>query len=308
MSIDSINNDNSIPERDDYINRDVDRYFIKNSLTEKIKHYAITFFKNTIYLTGIVLSYARYVFSRTNAYCKLPKEKIPNYDYGWKPDNKGLYVFVTGLLGHPIWADKHRLQLRKDQPDMEVRIPFVYQGGNCSLADAATPISDMVNDYIEKFPGNPICLIGTSNGGRISLEVERRARGKGAAIRVSAASGIFFGSTVIDRLKKIKPVRFLLKPILLEELSTGSETAKALIKAVKQPLVGKDKRSYEFFAAKHDNCIPNFDSCFPKIGENPQYILKHNETHMSIMDAARQEQLANARPWMESHRVVNYSV
>ena len=266
------------------------------SLCERMVNVALMIARTVKFILFIAPSFIYHLVHPHPAYCNPAEQRE------WREDNEGLYVFISGLKSHPIWAEGHRSRLEREQPNMEVRIPSIPHNGDCSLEEAAQPIVEMIRDYIQQNPGKPICLIGTSNGGRIAAKVETALRGEGAPIRVSALAGVFFGSQRMDRLAHWHIADYLFNPAVVQELQTGSEVSIALIEAMRAET--EDPRAYEFFASANDEFIPNFSSCLPIFGRGETFRVVEGENHFSITHSARREQLNNARRWMEENRVV----
>jgi len=267
-------------------------YFHK-PLYQRMMNVVTTILHTLRFFLALAPDFIRYQFYRHPNYCD------PSANQCWKEGNQGLYVLITGLKSHPIWAEGHRVRIEVGQPEMEVRIPFVPENGDCSLEEAAAPIIEMVRDYIRKNPQKPICLIGTSNGGRVAAKVELALRGEGAAIRVSTLAGVFFGSRRIDQFAHWNIAQYLYNPAVIDELQIGSETAKALIKEMRASLPEKDTRAYEFFTSTNDEFVPNFSSCLPILGKGETFHVMEGENHFSITHAAREKQLQNAFAWMK---------
>jgi hypothetical protein len=188
----------------------------------------------------------------------------------WKPNTKGLYVVVHGLLGTPKlsalsianYIETHY----KDEYD--IIVPIVPHKGNCTLEEASNPILNIIVDFIDKNPTKPIHLIGSSNGGRIVayLEVLLRSLRPSAKIKITGVGGVYYGSNALCYLKATGLARCILHEDIIRSLTTGSDNAISLINSMQTS--STDYRTYEFYATANDWYIPNFDSCYPSLPIN----------------------------------------
>jgi hypothetical protein len=220
--------------------------------------------------------------------------------WDWKEENEGLFVVIEGLKGDPaISSLVYKEKIEKAHPGKyEVKVPYIVKQGDCSLKQAAEPILKMVKDYIQKNPGKPVNLIGTSNGGRIIGYVESHLRDEDVHIRITGIAGVFFGSRRIDALSKLGLASLVFDEQLIKELQVGSKTAKELILAM-QEKVNLGSRSFKFYATNGDLQIPNFSSCFPKI-EKAEYELVLGQDHISLNTAICPQVLEEHYRWMDS--------
>jgi hypothetical protein len=88
-------------------------------------------------------------------------------------DSAGLCLLLHGMNASRKQWEKYTRQFPKDFPHMDYLAGPVFKAGNCSLEEAAEPFIEVVEDYLRKFPGKPLILIGTSNGSRIASYIER---------------------------------------------------------------------------------------------------------------------------------------
>lgn len=264
-------------------------------LWEKIVDVACQIFNAIVFFVAVMLPhFCIYLFCRSESYVD-PVQ----VDYGWKESNTGLFLFITGLKGHPVWAAPYLEQIKNDRPNVEVRIPFIPHGGNCNLDEATLPILGMVKDYIEKHPGKPICIIGTSNGARIAAKIETLLRSENVSIRVTGIAGVFFGTEMMEVLKQINIASIALHPDVVADLSVNSETSRNLIDAMREP-EHLGERAYEFYAASNDLHIPNFSSCLPLLGRGERHHLLRGWDHMNITEGVRPRELQRAYAWMDT--------
>lgn len=262
---------------------------------ERIRHEALKIFHSYVYFASLAPHFINYFFNRSPSFCTPSSE-----ENGWRKNNSGLFVFITGLKAHPVWAAPYLSKIQAEHPDVEVRIPSVPHRGDCSLEEATEPIVAMVRDYIQKNPGKKICLIGVSNGGRIAGYTETLLRNENAKIRVTGIAGVFFGSKRMEDLTAMNIAPRLYHPAVLEEFKVGSERAQTLLNAMRAPMPeGQEQnRSYEFYSTTNDWHIPNFASCLPILGKGERHTLISGHGHLSIIDAVCETELQRAYAWM----------
>lgn len=219
----------------------------------------------------------------------------------WKEKNKGLYVAIHGLNGHPSIWHTQLLALRKLQPEFEIRLPYVHRRGNCELQEAVMSIEAMVRDYIEHYPNNPVCLIGVSNGARIAADLEIRLRDTKTPIKVSCIAGAFFGTKQMNLLDKRGVARRAYSGLLVDELLYQSPTAVQLGERMRAPVESNVLRSYEFYATPSDFQIRPYTASFPFLNnENVYYYLVPGENHNSIVSKVADIQVKNCVKWMKN--------
>jgi hypothetical protein len=219
----------------------------------------------------------------------------------WKKGNRGLYVAIHGLNGRPnIWH--HQLAiLQKHQSDFEIRVPYVPQKGNCFLDMAVAPIEAMVRDYINQHPGQPVCLMGVSNGARIALELEVRLRNTNAPIKISSVAGALFGTMQINLLHMLGLATFLYKPVLVNEMFYLSHTSFRLFNRVAEALPQNAERAYEFYASPDDFQIKPYTGSLPVLsGKDVKYFLVPGENHNSIVARVCSIQIQSCINWMQT--------
>ncbi len=276
-----------------YINTQIEQDYQIKPLLERITDEIITIFHNAAYFISLIPHFLVYTFHRPANYCLIDLENEQ-----WQHENTGLFVFITGLNGHPTWAAPYLSSIQAEHPHIEVRIPVIPHGGDCSLEEASGPIVDLVQHYIQANPGKKICLIGISNGGRSAGYVETQLRNEEAAIRVTGIAGLFFGSTRMNALAETPFAHHLYSPAIIEEFPYSSPRAKALIEGMQQPF--NSERCYEFYAAANDGFIPNFGSCLPRLNHGERHTLITRHGHMSIAGAICELELERAYQWMQT--------
>lgn len=275
-----------------YINTQIEQDYQLKSLPERIVDEIITIFHNCAYFISLIPHFLAYMVHRPTNYCTID---IANEQ--WQQENTGLFVFITGLNGHPVWAAPYLSSIQAEHPTLEVRIPVIPHSGDCSLEEASAPIVDLVRHYIQANPGKKICLIGISNGGRIAGYVETQLRNEEASIRVTGIAGMFFGSIRMNTLVETPLARHLYSSAVIEEFLYASSRAQALIEAMQEP--SSPERNYEFYAAANDGFIPNFGSCLPVLNHGERHTLITGHGHMSIAGAICKQELQRACEWME---------
>lgn len=257
---------------------------------KKIYDFAMSLFRELLFISSI--PYLDYLLAFLFNH---PIKKIH-----WSRKSESLFVLVHGLRSHPSVWESHISQL-KTYPNIDVFAPFVPLQGNCSLEEAATPILPNIIDYAKAHPGNPICLLGVSNGSRIVtwLETELREKAPTTPVKVSTIAGVHFGSSVITLLEQFGVGKFLFHPAILKELAYGSQKARELISRVQKPLPPEVAgREYEFYATTEDLHVPNLDSSLPTLNRGEHHHLINGFGHNSIVAEIAIPQIDDCLEWI----------
>lgn len=218
----------------------------------------------------------------------------------WKESSKGLVVLIHGLHNRPAHFFKQIELLRKEK-DLDVYAPNVVKRGACTLDEAVEPIFKKVIEYIHKHPGKPICLLGISNGARITTEMETKLRcqARFTPVKVSNISGAHFGSSFLSLGNWLKLSPLVVNRAVRDELSYGSDRAKELITEAQKPLPWlRGARKYEYFASTEDFVISDLNSSLPKLQKKAKFHVLHGHSHNSIVAAVAKKQVASCVKWM----------
>jgi hypothetical protein len=230
---------------------------------------------------------------KSNAYT-YPVEQLPwHYD----DESSGLFLDIHGLRASPTDWQLYEQEFKKQYPCSHHFLPKVVLGGNCSLEIAAKPLLEVVENYLKKFPGKSVTLIGTSNGGRIAAYIESKLDplllGESKLIVVSIA-GVHNGTKFIDFLESIHMLSLArLAPELADEFHWSSCVAQENLKAwqSKQVIWNKNgnKVFHLFIATMEDENVWGQSASLPQAPQNTtktKHIVYNGETHTSIVEAA----------------------
>jgi hypothetical protein len=218
----------------------------------------------------------------------------------WIKNSSGLYVIVHGLRDNPytlgtIISNEIKSNIKMNKYDVIVpKVPFE---GNCLLKDASMPIYNLILDYINKNPNKPIHMIGSSNGCRICSYIETKLRNIDVNIRITALSGAYNGSELVNKFQNILPL--VLHKDTIEDMKINSKVNNKLKIKMLKPII-KGSRYYEFYASTNDLLIPNIDDCFPKVNANEviYHKLVKNAGHINLGYCKYKEILNNSIEWM----------
>lgn len=273
---------------------------IGQGVTARAYNFAKSWFQEASYVVSTCFTMVKEYF------VGVPVEYVTPSDENnrWKEGNKGLYVAIHGLNGRPnIWRKQLAL-LQKEQPDFEIRIPFVPEKGNCALKKAVKPIEAMIRDYIDQHPDKPICLMGVSNGARIAMELEVRLRDTTAPIFISSVAGALSGTKQMNLLKSLGLASVLYKQVVVEEMLYQSHASKSLLNRIRESLPEGVERVYEFYASPDDFQIKPYSGSLPVLKDKQvNYFLVPGENHNSIVIKVVPIQIRNCMKWMETHSV-----
>lgn len=229
----------------------------------------------------------------TNTYT-YPPELLP-----WQKDkeSKGLFLTIHGLRGSTTDWEKYENDFKQQYPNSHHFNPNVALEGNCSLENAARPLLVAVEDYLKKFPGSPVTIIGTSNGGRIAAFIESHLSpellGNSKLVVVSVA-GVHYGTEVIDRLDNLGILSLAnLNSTLAAEFHWGSDTAKDNLKLWQDKQIEWKKHgknvSHLFIATTEDEQVRSQSASLPLAPvdtTNVKHVVYNEQSHISIVDAA----------------------
>lgn len=208
-------------------------------------------------------------------------------------NSDGLYLCIHGLKGD-IYTLGHIIAL-KIPNNYDVMYPKIYLGGDCSLEESATPIYNLLLEYINKNPNKPIHIIATSNGCRIASFVETKLRNINVDIRITAIAGAYNGSRNINNFGFLLPLSSKIK----NELKLNSEVNN-MLKNEMMKKIEKGSRFYEFYGTANDLFIPNINDCFPDVVANEviYHKLEEGYCHVSLGYYKSDEILNNSYEWM----------
>jgi hypothetical protein len=213
--------------------------------------------------------------------------------------SNGLCLFLHGLNASPRQWETYSRKFPSEFPNTHYLVGVVFKAGNCSLKNAGDPFVEVIEDYVQKFPGKPIVLIGTSNGGRLASYIETkinpRLLSQGSQLRVFSIAGVHGGTKLMNLAHQIGCARILRHhPDVTKELSFNSEESSRLVKALQQrqsvwKTQGVDVFHY-FYAATEDEKVRPLASSFPYLGTEPRtyYEVIYGETHETIVDRVQE--------------------
>ncbi|HEY4832570.1 MAG TPA: alpha/beta hydrolase, partial [Waddliaceae bacterium] len=150
----------------------------------------------------------------------------------WKSakESAGLYLFVHGWRSSPIRWNRYCNEIQKLKPDAHLFVPQVPFLGDCALEGAADPLLEVIKDYIKKFPGKPVTLLGASNGGRIINYLENNLSPEilsSSPLSLVSLAGLHYGTKLVDIAANTGLVRLVgLDDALIEEFRWANPKAK----------------------------------------------------------------------------------
>lgn len=224
-----------------------------------------------------------------------PKDSLPWNQSG---ESQGLYLFIHGLKGSPTHWNEYCKEIRQNDPEAHIFVPQVPLEGNCDLETAAKPILDVLEDYLKKFPGKPVALVGTSNGGRIAEYIESRVNPELLGVShlsVVSLAGVHYGTKLMDQVKKMG-LLFLtgVNKKLADEFLYGSGPAKQNLTLWqnRQGIWARQNRAVRhlFCATTEDEQVRGNESSLPYHNASLcAYKVVHGHSHTSIVDGVRND-------------------
>lgn len=224
-----------------------------------------------------------------------PVEALP---WSQSTESEGLYLCIHGLRGTPYCWGSYLKKLKKKHPHAHVVAPYIAEQGNCTLETAGDPLVELVRHYIAKFPGKPIHLFGTSNGGRLASYLEINLSPQELAesqLHVASIVGVHHGTKLVDLLSKnhLLPLARL-HPSVAEDFKWQSQTSMSLLERWKAKQITWRQHQipvYHFFAtALEDEKTLAPAGSLPILSSDRQgcaYQVYAGETHQTVVPAAR---------------------
>jgi len=263
-------------------------YYDQRSTLQKTVDFTLSLFRQIQYVFTVL-------YHRMHSHSQPCGQQIE-----WKQNSQGLVVLLHGLRNDPAaWFSQ--LSLLKEHAAIDVFAPIVPHRGLCSLEEASSPILPAIEDFAQKNPGKPICLLGVSNGSRITTWLETRLRQTrpAAPVLVSTIAGVHLGSSRMNLLDKLHLASYFYPSVLGNELRYNSDTARKLLEEVRAPLpFSCAPRSYEFYATTDDVSVPDLDSSLPQIGKGEECYILHGQSHDSIVTAVADKQIGTCVDWI----------
>ena len=163
----------------------------------------------------------------------LSKVKNPS----WDPNSRGLIVMIHGLNNSPVHWSKH-LKEEEITKGIDLYAPEVLKRGNISADGAVVPILKRIITYVRQHPGKPVCLLGISNGGRLTtlIETAMRKHAVRTPVKLSNISGAHFGTSLVNLGNSLGLTYLSTTAPVREELAYESEKSKEILIKAQQPL------------------------------------------------------------------------
>lgn len=272
---------------------------------QQITDVALACLKQVSFFLSTAAYYVRFFFQRKTLFLPVRQQEqqwtYSQENFPWKESSQsdGLCVFVSGLFGHPsIWGGYIK-ELKKKHPQLHIIAPRIPKLGNCSLETAANPLLPLLRDYMEKFPGRPLSLIGTSNGSRIISYVENQLTPEemnGRQLNVVSLSGLHYGTQIVTGNKiKLFFLSKILHPAVLNEFPWKSLTAQTLSYRWAKKQEEWQKRGIDvhhfFCASRNDEAIRPYSSMLPLLSGTCNYRIVSGENHHSVVSRVKPEVL-----------------
>jgi hypothetical protein len=168
-----------------------------------------------------------------------------------------------------------------------------FKAGNCSLEEAGAPLAEIVENYLQKFPGKSITLIGTSRGAQITSYIETKldpALLQNRTLTVFSIAGVHGGTQLMDLAHRICCAKALRNhPAIKQGLSFGSQESNQLVSSLqeRQKVWAKQGTvvSHYFFATTEDEKVRPISSSLPYLESTPSknYQILSGESHETIV-------------------------
>jgi hypothetical protein len=215
-------------------------------------------------------------------------------DFPWTTSqhSNGLYLLVHGLRGFPTSLQEYIQKIQHIDPQSHIFSPHVVKKGNCKLTTAAEPLLKVVQNYLEKFPGKQVTIIGHSNGGRIASYIETNLSPDllgNSRLSIVCLAGVLYGTQFINQIQKLGllPATGICKS-LQRELAFGSECAKEALASWKEKQkTWKEQNKnvrHLFCASPDDGMVQSMDCALPyDEAAKSDYQIYTGQSHVSII-------------------------
>jgi hypothetical protein len=205
---------------------------------------------------------------------------------------KKLIICIHGLNNNPSQFKKIYEELKqKDLTDTAIYIPKVLEKGNAKLDKMAQAIFTEIQKWANQSGDKELVLVGVSNGGRISRQIETliaKAENQMNVKKLNFISivGACKGSALVNLANRLG-LSFLMSKNISEEMPTQSERNLRLDQDWKNGLNSKIERSYTFIASPHDWQVTNYDSSLMEVQNSSKanYAIIPGHGHNSIVNA-----------------------
>jgi hypothetical protein len=212
-------------------------------------------------------------------------------------DSDGLCLFLHGLKASAKQWEAYTRQFSTHFPNTHYIAGSVFERGNCFLEEAGDPFIELIEDYLQKFPGKSIILIGTSNGSRIASYIEVNLKPellKNSQLKVFSIAGVHGGTVLIDLAHRMGCAGMLgLHPAITSDFSCNSERTLSLVSQWRERQkiwqVQRTEVSHHFFITTEDELVRPLSSSFPRLKLTPleNYHVVHGESHETIVDGVQ---------------------
>ncbi len=256
------------------------------SLLQRIWHVVHAIFQFIgYYLYKAVSVFFKITFNAHPAFIRPEEKDNQEFEYRkellpWNKNeetSKGLFLFVHGYNASPEKWTSYLDEYQIKKPGCHYLAPHVPLKGDCSAETAAKPLLELVQDYTDKYPANPLYLFGFSNGARLITYIEGHlVRSGGASLKVVSIAGPHHGTPMVDIAKKIVK----LTPVIHQELRFKSPTSQSLLQTARRASLCPKPIRHFFYASTEDEIIP-IESAMPE-RDGAIYRFVHGWPHRQI--------------------------
>lgn len=204
---------------------------------------------------------------------------------------RDLAVLIHGLSGHPADMDPQRQLFVGTHA---VYVPWVLQGGNCSVEEAAKPIRAVIDLHLARHPDARVVLIGLSNGGRIAARLECDLRERGAPVFLSGMATPFGGSPLMEKYGWLPVAVGRYSEKAVKDLTPGSIASRLLEYDIIYKARPKESRT-SWYAAADDWMVP-IESARP--AKIHSFYVFENHCHVSLVHAVAAHQYKAVLDWI----------
>lgn len=183
-------------------------------------------------------------------------------------------------------------------PEWSVFAPIVLERGSTYLDISIEPILKSIESFIKTHPHAPIILLGTSNGGRVVLELSNRLSSNNPILVISLA-GAIGGSGLLSLGENLHVAKYLVQACVREELAIGSQRISKLLSDARRR-AQQGKINYIFIGASFDHLLVQSSLAFPNLQTDAsKNILMPDVGHSAIVTKSLPLVKPQVKQWLE---------
>jgi len=209
-------------------------------------------------------------------------------------------------MSHLPQAENNFHNMYEFENNWSIFAPIVLERGSTYLDSSVQPILNQIQSWTRNNIGKPIVLLGTSNGGRIVLELSNRLKND-CPILVISLAGAIGGSGLLSFGKKLGLAKYLVQTPVYEELTVNSVRVQKLISDARQR-ASIGNICYIFIGSSFDHLLLQSSLAFPNLTDRAEIvknILLTRAGHSGIVTLSLPIIKFLLNEWLENGTIIN---